>query len=135
MGRLSTNLDMMEAKGRTSDHAYGRMLAEMGDLCCQILSARDQANAELHQAKTDAILLRRAMAKEQAGLRASQDKFAIEQQEARAQRKADHAETSRIRSELVGERASLTEATDRAKEAERKFTDFMDQMKKASAKL
>lgn len=135
IGRLSENLDQIEAKGRTSDKAYSRMLEELGDLCRQILDARDEAQAELNQTKTDALFIRRKLADEKNWLKAERESFEKERVEFRACRKASEAETVRVQGELAKERAELQAATDRAKEAERKFRKFIETIDNARSQI
>ena len=135
MGRLANNLDQIEAKGRTSDKSYTRMLEELGDLCCQILDARDQAKGELDQLQTDTIFARRKMAEEQAALREERDDFHQERESHRSARKAEEAEHSRAMAEISEERRLMQEATSRAEQAEAKFKKFLKTVDTARGKL
>jgi chromosome segregation ATPase len=135
IGRLSQNLDQIEAKGRTADKSYSRMLEELGDLCCQILDARDKAKAELSQATTDALFLRRKLAEERSAFNAERAAFHEERDRIRAARKMELAELAQAQSEISRERADMAFASARANEVERKFKNFMGQMKKAAGKL
>lgn len=129
--RLVDSLNKLEDKGRTKDPQFGKMLKELAELCGQILVAREQAEAELHQAKTDTIFHRRRMEEDTAAFKKERAAFASEVEELR--KRLDEGEADlRRRSQLVDrDRHALAEALERAGAAERKYIQFIEHMKKA----
>ena len=114
-GRLAQTVSKLEAKGRASDPSFREKLAEIETLYPQIIKAHDEAKADLHQAKTDAIFARRKMAKERAKLKKDREAFEQECAKARAARKKEQATARHLAEEVAKERASLAEATEAAK--------------------
>lgn len=133
--RLVDSLNKLEDKGRTSDPKFDKLLKELAALCDQILTARETAEAELHQAKTDAIFHRRRMESETAKLKQEREEFSREVADGRKRLSDGEADLLR-RSQIVDrDRVALAESLERSGAAERKYNQFIEHMKKASAKL
>lgn len=133
--RLVDSVEKLETKGRTKSKDYRARIKELSDLAPQIVAAREKAEAELHQIRTDGIFARRSMQEQQEAL--TRDRAAFEQKKAEinSKRKEEQSELKRQMAEIQRERRELSEAQAAAETAKQKYEAAMQKIQKAAAAI
>lgn len=133
--RLTQTLDKMEDRGRTSDPHYSKILAELAELCEQIIEATEEAKHELSQVRTEATLSRRKLAEERDAFKAERDAFNSMREQTLCALRSGGENLKRQLDEVASERAALAQDRDITEASRRQYEAAVAVFKKGMAGL